>query len=419
MYNKNVDFNSSEVVIAVKKLAIIGAGAAGLCAAAEAHKANPDVQITIFEGMQKCAKKILATGNGRCNFTNTDLSPKHFYGNANFLESILNSDFADTKAFFENAGVLSYMEDGRLYPRSQQASTIKDALLKLAQSPNTNIKTECHIDSVKSTKNGFTVNGEAFDAVILCGGGKAAAVHGSDGSCYKIAKELNHTITKLYPALCGLIINDKDLNLLKGVRAECNAQLYCGNTYLGSECGEIQFTDKAISGIPVMNLSHLCEDKRDLKIKLDLCTELTEDDLFKHIKNGVSSSPETELEQMLNGIVNLKLGFAVMNRSGIKPQTKCSGITDFYIKQLVKQLKGFEVSIKAAKGFDNAQVTRGGVSTKEIDKTTMMSDRHNGLFLCGELLDIHGDCGGYNLHLAFTTGRLAGNSAGLYLKKDL
>ena len=417
MYNKNVDFNSGEVVIAVKKLAIIGGGAAGLCAAAEAHRASPDVHITIFEGMQKCAKKILATGNGRCNFTNQDLSPRHFYGDADFLDSVLNSKLSDTKAFFENAGVLSYTEDGRLYPRSQQASTIKDALLKVAQSPNTEIRTECYVNSVKPSKGGFTVNGEAFDAVILCGGGKAAAVHGSDGSCYKIAEGLNHTITKLSPALCGLVISDKDLNLLKGVRAECEAGLYCGGTLLGSECGEIQFTDKAISGIPVMNLSHLCESKKGLKIQLDLCTELTKTELFNHIKNGVNSSPDTELEAILNGIVNLKLGFAVMNRSGIKPQTKCSVIRDFDINQLVKQLKGFEVCIKSARGFDNAQVTKGGVSTREINPETMMSKKHSGLFICGELLDIHGDCGGYNLHLAFTTGRIAGNSAGLYLKR--
>ena len=400
----------------MKKLAIIGAGASGLCAAIEAKKANPHIQITVFDRMQKSAKKILATGNGRCNFTNNDLSLKHFYGNSDFLKSILSSDYSDIKDFFKKLGVLPYEEDGRIYPRSQQASTIKDALLKSVESRNTSIKTEYQINQIQKSKNGFVINGEYFDSVIICGGGKAASVHGSDGSCYKLAESFGHTLTPLYPALCGLIISDKDLNLLKGVRAESEAKLYSGNTLLGSEEGEIQFTDKAISGIPVMNLSHLCENKKNLKINLDLCPEINESDLFNHIKQGVTNSPDIEFETVLNGIVNLKLGFAVMNRSGIKSQTKCKSIKDFQIKEAVKQLKCFEINIKSAKGFDNAQVTKGGINTNEVSPETMMSKKAEGLFLCGEILDIHGDCGGYNLHLAFTTGRIAGNSAGKFLK---
>lgn len=403
-------------VIFVKKLAIIGAGAAGLCAAIEARKTNANIQITVFERMQKSAKKILATGNGRCNFTNNDLSPVHFYGDNDFLKSTLNSQYSDIKDFFRNLGVLYYEEDGRVYPRSQQASTIKDALLKAVESENISIKNECHINDIRKAKNGFTVNGEFFDCVILSGGGKAASVHGSDGSCYKLAESFGHTLTPLYPALCGLVISDNDLNLLKGVRAECEAELYSDKTLLGSENGEIQFTDKAISGIPVMNLSHLCENKKGLKIKLDLCAEIDEKSLLNHIKQSISNSQNIELEPILNGIVNLKLGFAVMNRSGIKPQTKCKSIKDFQINETVKHLKNFEINIKGTKGFDNAQVTKGGIRTKEISPQTMMSKKTEGLFLCGEILNIHGDCGGYNLHLAFTTGRIAGNSAGKYLK---
>ena len=400
----------------MKKLAIIGAGASGLCAAIEANKANPDIEITVFERMQKSAKKILATGNGRCNFTNDDLSLRHFYGNENFLKQILSSDFSDIKLFFRNLGILSYEEDGRIYPRSQQASSIKDALLKSVNNNNITIKTDCHIDEIQKAKNGFSVHREYFDSVIICGGGKAASVHGSDGSCYRLTESFGHTVTPLYPALCGLVISDKDLNLLKGVRAEGEAKLYSGNMLLGCESGEIQFTDKAISGIPVMNLSHLCENRKNLKITLDLCHEIDETDLFKHIKQCINNSPDIEFETILNGIVNLKLGFAVMNRSGIKPQTKCRFIKEFQIKEAVKQLKKFEINIKSAKGFDNAQITKGGIKTNEISPETMMSKKADGLFICGEILDIHGDCGGYNLHLAFTTGRIAGNSAGKYLK---
>ncbi len=400
----------------MKKLAIIGAGASGLSAAIEAHKANPNIKIVIFERMQKVGKKLLATGNGRCNFTNNDLSPEHFYGDAFFLKNILRNNLSATKDFFNNLGVLTYEEDGRIYPRSQQASTIKDALLKYIESADIETKTDCHISKIKKLKNSFEINGEKFDAVILCGGGKASSVHGSDGSCYKIAESFGHSLTTLHPALCGLVTSDKDLNLLKGVRAECKAELYSGNTFLGTEMGEIQFTDKAISGIPIMNLSHLCENKKGLKIQLDLCPEIDENTLFQHVKHCIRNSPEIEFETVLNGIVNLKLGFAVMNKSNIKPQTKCKCLKELQINEVIKKLKNFEIGIKSAKGFENAQVTKGGIKTQETSPDTMMSKKTDGLFLCGELLDIHGDCGGYNLHLAFTTGRIAGNSAGKYLK---
>lgn len=399
-----------------KKLAIIGGGASGLCAAIEARFENPNIDITIFEKMSKPCKKILATGNGRCNFSNKDLSPIHFYGEKSFLRDLLTSPFADSEGFFRSLGVLPYEEDERLYPRSQQASTIKDALVNKAISDGVIIKTDCTVFEIKKNNNSFFINGEAFDAVIICGGGKASSVHGSDGSCYKLLTAFGHSSTPLHPALCGLTVSDKDLNLLKGVRAECVARLYSGNSLLGSEEGEIQFNDKAISGIPIMNLSHLCESKKNLYVSLDLCPEIDEKELSEHIKASVNNSEDIEFEVVLNGIVNLKLGYALMNRCFIKPKTICKSISNQQIKNVVSMLKAFEININSAKGFDSAQVTKGGIKTDEFSSKTMMSKIVDGVFACGEILDIHGDCGGYNLHLAWTTGRIAGSSAGSFLK---
>ncbi len=400
----------------MKKLAIIGGGASGLCAAIEARLENPHITITVFEKMQKPAKKILATGNGRCNFANCDLSPVHFYGESSFLKKILTSPFADTENFFRSLGVLSYIEDGRIYPRSQQASTIKEALLSKLENENIVIITNTHIREIKKVSERFIINDSAYDAVIVAGGGKASTVHGSDGSCYNILKSFGHKCTPLYPALSGLITDEKGLNLLKGVRAECEASLYSDNKLLGSENGEIQFTDKAVSGIPVMNLSRLCEDKKKLRLILDLCPEISEAELAEHIKQSVKNAPEVQMETILNGIVNLKLGYAIMNRAGLKPQTKSKNINHNQLKICIELLKAFEIKIKSAKGFENAQVTKGGIKTDTFSPENLMSELCKGLFACGEVLDIHGDCGGYNLHLAWTTGRISGSGAGKFLK---
>lgn len=400
-----------------KKLAIIGGGAAGLAAAAEGFYTNPSANITIFDRMPKLGKKLLATGNGRCNFSNTDLSPAHFHGDKAFLREILTSCFADDENFFREMGILSYCEDGRLYPKSQQATTIRDALIDTVITKGGKAVTDTAIESISKKGSGYIVKDEYFDAVILCGGGKASPSQGSDGSCYKLAKSLGHSVTPLQPALCGLSVNDKALSNLKGVRCKGAVELYCNNKFTDRECGEIQFTDKGISGIPVMNLSHHCGDADNIRLIIDLCNDISRDELSIHLNSLKQSNPEKETETVLNGIINNKIGFVIMNRLNIKPHTPLKDIATSKINLIVDEIKAFEVVCIGTKGFDNAQVTRGGINTNEVDPTTMMSELNDGLFICGEILDIHGDCGGYNLHLAWTTGRIAGYSAMKFLER--
>lgn len=399
-----------------KTLAVIGGGAAGIISVIEAQAQHPDLNITIFERMPKLCKKILVTGNGRCNFTNEDLSLKHFYGDNVFLKQVLTSTHSDSENYFRSLGVLSYREDGRIYPRAQQSSSVRDALLNKIDKTKVDIRYDTPVTSIKPCRNHFLVNGESFDGVIVAGGGKASPVQGSDGSCLELLSKLNHNTTKLYPALCGLKTNDKCINMLKGVRTEAKASLYSGNKLLGEEQGEIQFTEKAISGIPVMNLSHLCKDYKNLKIIMDLCHEISAEELTEHFTGMQRKSPLTDTEQILSGVVNIKLGYAVINKAGIKPNTKTNKLTENDIVKLVNTLKCFELPITGTKDFTNAQITCGGIKTDEIYADTMMSKLHKGLFICGEILDVHGDCGGYNLHLAWTTGRIAGFSASNYLK---
>lgn len=402
-----------------KKLAVIGGGAAGTVAAIEVKEARPQASVTVFEKMPKICKKILVTGNGRCNFTNENLSPVHFHGERSFLLNVLTSVYADSENYFRRLGVLSYREDGRIYPRAQQSSVIREALVNKAVSLGILIKTDTPVNRIEKNGNGFTVNGEYFDSVIVSGGGKSSSVHGSDGSCYALLKNLGHTVTPLYPALCGLVTQGNITNLLKGVRVEGKASLFSENKLLGEESGEIQFTDKAVSGIPVMNLSHLCKDNKHLSLVLDLCEDISITELKEHFREMTGYYAETELENALSGIINTKLGYAVINKAKIKPNTLLKDLKQSDIDRIIEILKCFKIYIKGTKDFDSAQITCGGIATDEINEKTMMSKKCRGLFLCGEIIDIHGDCGGYNLHLAWTTGRIAGNSAADYLKESL
>ncbi len=395
-----------------KTVAVIGGGASGLICAIELKKQNPNIDIFIFEKLPKLCKKLLATGNGRCNFTNKDLSPAHFYSDYDFLKTIITSQFADTENYFHSAGIFSYCEDGRIYPRSQQATAIRDYLVNTAVKLGINIELDAPVEIIKQKNSSFNIKNKEFDCVLICGGGKASSVHGSDGSCYALAKATGHKITPLYPALCGLVPKEK-ITALSGVRAECEAALYEGEKLLGKESGEVQFTDKGISGIPVMNLSHLCRDKKKLSLHLNLCEDISNEEILSRFE---SESFYSDIEEILNGFINSKLSCAIIKKSGIMPHTKLCDVTKNQIESIIGNLKCFEIPIKATRGFDSAQITCGGVDTKDIDSKTMMSKIKNGLFFAGEILDIHGDCGGYNLHLAFTTGRIAANGILQYLK---
>lgn len=401
-----------------KSIVIIGAGASGLCAAIEAAQAAANCTVTVFEKLPKAAKKITVTGNGRCNFANTDLSAKNFHGEHSFLISILTSPYADSDRFFRSLGVLPYYEDGRIYPRSQQAGAIRDALLRKTEELGVRIITDSAVTKIEENGNSFRVNGIDADAVIIAGGGKAAPVHGTDGSAYALLTKLGHGCSPLFPALSALSSKEKLLRGLKGVRARCDVSLFDGRELLGTESGEVQFNDNSVSGIPVLDLSYLCRDRKGLHIELDLCPEYCTEELSCHIADFKGNSPDAETEAMLGGMVNIKLGYAIMEKAAIAPHTPVGKLKSTEISSLLSVLKCFGLSIEKTKDFDSAQITEGGINANEFDPQTMMSKLKNGIFACGEILDIHGKCGGYNLHLAWTTGRIAGHNAAKYISEN-
>ena len=402
-----------------KRIAIIGGGASGLAAAIEAKrqakKLNLDLSVTVFEHLQKCAKKILATGNGRCNFCNTEISEKNYNGDKDIIKNVLDSQFSDTLSFFKSFGILPYFEDGRVYPRSEQATAIRDALIKTCEILNINFKTETKVNEVKNTGNKFIINNEEFDAVIIATGGNSQKSQGSDGSGYKLLKDLGHKITDISPALTAITVEEKGFKDLKGLRVKGNFSLYNGRKLLKDETGEIQFTETAFSGIPVLNLSYLVKSSKNLVAVIDFCNEFSFYDLEKHFIESRYKTPYFRTEEILSGLIPQKLSYFIMKRTGIKENTLFGKLSEKDIKQLVLNLKEAEFKVSGTRDFDYSQVTCGGADGNDFDAKTLMSKKQKGLFACGELLDVNGDCGGYNLHFAFTSGRLAGASIIKYL----
>lgn len=419
-YKTKIQFSHRRVVfLKPLKIAVIGAGASGVAASVEAArkltKLNIPYNITVFEHLNKPLKKLLVTGNGRCNFSNTEAAASKYHGNKKLIESVLSCEFTDITAFFAELGILPYVEDGRIYPHSQQATAVRQVLLSEAERLSINIECETDINLFKVNENriGFTLNERSFDGVIVSCGGKASQKQGSDGSFYPTLKNLGYNFTPLAPALTAITCKDKDLKLLSGTRLKGSLSLFDGEKKLGEDSGEIQFTEKAVSGIPAFNLSHLA--KSGQQIFADMFPEASINDLFEILYNQKMHYPARELETALCGILPQKAAFALIARGKIKEHTRLCEIDRKKLHELSRMCKHFEFNVTGTRDFPEAQVMSGGLNTELLNTKTLMSKKHGGLFFCGEILDAVGDCGGYNLHFAFTSGRLAGGSAVQYL----
>ena len=400
----------------VPAVAVIGAGASGLAASIECmrtfKKHGINAKVMLFEALPRCGKKILATGNGRCNLTNKFAESTPYGGDKDFAKAVI-SQFTpeDTIDFFNSIGLLCRTEDeGRVYPMSGQAASVLDALRFENERLGCEIITDTKITSIKKKGKKFLLNDEfCANAVILASGGKAAPKQGSDGSGYPLAQSLGHTVTKVYPALVPLTAKGDFFRSLKGIRAEGNITMT-----LDGEKGEIQFTDFGISGIAVMQLSSTAcaltaKGKKPL-IHIDFVAEMSEKELFSFISE--TAKKDSTAENLLSGIVPKRLGQVIMKMSTQKPLT-CSSkeLTKAEISNAVQNIKNFTVEITGTRGFDNAQVCTGGIKCSEFDSKTMMSLITENFFAAGEVLDIDGICGGFNLQWAWASGIIAGKSA--------
>ncbi len=405
------------------KIAVIGGGASGLMAAVTAADAGADV--TIYERNDRVGKKILATGNGKCNFSNRQMSIEQYYGSDLSIPAKILKDFTpeDAVRFFERAGMLSREKNGYLYPYSEQASTVPDIFRILLKKKQIRTVSE-HLVSGICEKNGMltviskTENGtarESFDRVIVCCGGKAAPKTGSDGNGFSLLSALGHTVVPVVPALVQLKAKETFLKSISGVRAECCLTLLLNGKKAGEESGEMQFTDYGISGIVTFQLSRLASyavaagKKTEAYIDLfpRMSRETFERTMREREKNG---SGAMTAEEFFTGLLNKKVTQLFLKLSGIAPDTPLKKVPPEKKAQFYSYCKKFAVTITGTNSFDQAQVSAGGVPFSEVN-AQLASKKVPGLYLAGEILDIDGKCGGYNLHWAWASGYTAGKHA--------
>lgn len=402
-------------------LAIIGGGASGITAAIfAAKKSKNQIKIIILERMDRIGKKILATGNGRCNFSNVLTTENNFHGKNPEFTAYALSEFSPYSAidFFSSLGVLAKEEaNGKLYPYSDQASAILDALRFELERLDIEIKTNFEVSEIIPQKTGFKIiskNKESLFSkkVILSTGGCAAPNLGSNGSGFKLLKELNHKVTKLMPALVQLKTEEKEVKSLQGIKFNGVATAFVDDERLSSEEGEILFTDYGLSGPPIFQLSVLTALYKNVKIKLDFMPEYNKKAVFDLLKERKELLSHLTCESFFNGLLNKKIGHIIAKKSGIeKLSMQVSDISEDIIWKMCDLIKQMNFTITDTKGFNNAQVTAGGVLTRDFDDKTMESKIVKGLYCTGEVFDIYGDCGGYNLQWAFSSAYVAAENA--------
>jgi len=402
-------------------LAIVGGGASGLIAGIFAKRfLGNSGDVIIIERLDRIGKKILATGNGRCNFTNMNTSVSKFYGkNIEFVRYAL--DWFDTYAtldFFEKIGIYSKEEEnGKVYPYSDRASSVLDVLRNELQRLKVKIITGFEVKSVKKTKSLFKIasfSGETLysDRVIIAAGGCASPNLGSNGTGFKILSSFGHNISNVAPALVQLKTNKEDVKGLKGIKFSCGVKITFGDNILGEDFGEVLFTDYGLSGPPIFQLSVISALHKNCSIILDFMPELSTENVFELLIKRKKSLSHLNMESFFVGLLNKRIGNVIAKKAGIeKLSFSVLNLNKEILWKIAKLIKAMRFDIIGHNGWNNAQVTAGGAETDGFNSKTMESRFVKGLYAAGEVLDIFGDCGGFNLQWAWSSGALAGRCA--------
>jgi len=402
------------------KIAIIGAGASGLMAAITASKEGNEVHL--YEQNSRSAKKILASGNGRCNISNKNLSSHDYFGmNPSFTNHALQTfGFSHLQKFCKNMGLLlNVLDDGRAYPLSNEAKSVALSFEQFALSKGVRFFTESKITRVEKIESKFhlfheNLSSEPYDKLLICTGSEAAPQLGGSTSGYELATSLGHSIIPTYPSLVQLHINSKVHEKMAGSKIDGAVTLYINGKKEQSIQGDLLFTKYGISGFAILDISQIASEAmlnyQSVDIGLDLLPKFDRQALSSQLLSMCQNLPNFEIETILSGMLPRKVAHYLLEDANLNPHTLASKVHTKMTKQIVSKIKDWRFEISDTHGFKHAEVSGGGINTNEVNERTMESKLCTGLFFAGEVLDIVGRRGGFNFAFAFASGHLAGES---------
>lgn len=405
------------------EVAIIGGGAAGMMAAISAGR--NDKEVTLFEKNDKLGKKILLTGNGRCNITNRYVSWENYHGQSpKFTASVFSRfSYNDTLQFFTDLGLVLVEEDnGRMFPRSQQAQSVVEVLEQELENTNCEVLTDRKIRKINDKDGKFEIETDrgkiyTFDKVIIATGGRSYPNTGSTGDGYQFARDIGHTVTRIFPASTPLRISHFVCNKLQGVKVDVVLSILENEKVIFETEDELLFTHLGLSAPAVLQASRTVAERiynKDINVKLtceiNFFPEYSQEEVFNLLKERITNHPDRKICNQFIGILPKRLAPTIFKDAEINSDKKSSQVSNNLLHNIVKLLTQYHLPIHDVLGWKSAQFTAGGVDVKEIDSTTMESKLVPGLFFCGEVVDIDGESGGYNLQWAWSSGYLAGQS---------
>lgn len=400
-------------------IAVVGGGAAGLFAAIQAKQLNSSLNIALIEALDRVGKKLITTGNGQCNITNKNASAIFYHSETPvYINSVLSAFTVDdtVKAFRKMGIEILFEPDGRAYPASYQAGSVVDALRFTAEELGVEIINGVKIDSF-TKKDNYVLIAEECEistrkVIFACGMFSGGAKLGSFGDTLRLFKELGYGSSKTTPAIVQLKTETEIVKQIKGIKFDGIATLIINDKKIKSKAGEILFTDYGLSGPAILGISReAARQGGKIEISLDIMPYIGEHELKKLLLERRESLKQRTGENFLTGLINKRLGQVLLKTAGIPLSTAVADITDSKIANLCRLIKGFTFTVTGNTGFNNSQVTAGGIKLTEIDINTMESKKHKGLYIIGELLDVDGDCGGYNLQWAWSSAAVAARGA--------